>query len=109
MTVGNGLFSRGKVGAIDSTDLVIRFNGCRSVGEGGVRTNIVAVCNTRRPAAAMIGQAEWRSNPVRSAAEISCVSDASKLAQLNPMLAVKAAAHVSALVLARAPNSILGQ
>ena len=110
MTVGNVLFSRGTVSAIDSRDLVVRIHGCRSVGDGGVRSDMVAVCNTGRPAAAMIRQAEWRNNPaVKSAAEIWCVRDASKLAEIQPDASCKGAAHVSGLVLAKALSSMVGQ
>ncbi|MCS3743990.1 hypothetical protein FHX16_006005 [Rhizobium sp. BK661] len=67
--VGNGSFSRGEARAIDGSDLVVRFNGCRSVGEGGRRTDIVAVCNTGRPAAAM--------------------SETSRFAELMPVFAIQ--------------------
>jgi hypothetical protein len=88
--VGNGSFSRDEAAAIDNGDLVVRFNGCRSVGEGGVRTDIVAVCNTGRPAAAMIGHAAWRNSPaLKSAAEIWCVRDAPKFAELKPVFAIQ--------------------
>lgn len=88
--VGNGSFSRGQARAIDNSDLVVRFNGCRSVGEGGLRTDIVSVCNTGRPAAAMIGEATWRNSPaVMSAVEIWCVREASKFAEIKPALAIQ--------------------
>ena len=44
--VGNGEIGDGLAEAIDAADLVMRFNDCRSVGPGGERTDIVAVCNT---------------------------------------------------------------
>jgi len=88
--VGNGTFSNDDASAIDSCDLVIRFNDCRSVGEGGVRTDIVAVCNTGRPAAVMIGSTTWRNNPaVKRAATIWCVRDISKFVELKPLLAIQ--------------------
>lgn len=88
--VGNGSFSCGEARAIDSCDLIIRFNGCRSVGEGGLRTDIVAVCNTGRPAAAMIEHAAWRNSPaVKSTAKIWCVRDPSKFAELKPLIAIQ--------------------
>lgn len=88
--VGNGSFSRGEARAIDGSDLVVRFNGCRSVGEGGRRTDIVAVCNTGRPAAAMIGNGEWRNSPAeKSAAEIWCVRETSRFAELKPVFAIQ--------------------
>jgi hypothetical protein len=88
--VGNGSFSPGEARTIDSCDVVIRFNGCRSIGEGGFRTDIVAVCNTGRPAAAMIRQADWRNSPaVKSATEIWCVRDASKFAELKQVLEIQ--------------------
>jgi len=68
--VGNGSFSGDEADKIDSCDLVIRFNGCRSAGEGGIRTDVVAVCNTGRPAATMIRHNAWRNHPaVKNAAE----------------------------------------
>lgn len=86
--VGNGSFSPDEADRIDRCDLVIRFNGCRSAGEGGVRTDVVAVCNTGRPAASMIGQTSWCAHPaVRSAGAIWCVRDGLKFVELKPLLA----------------------
>lgn len=72
--VGNGPIAEGLAGAIDSADMVIRFNLCRSAGRGGVRTDIVAVCNTGRPALEMLAGGRWKaSEAVRQAMEIWCV------------------------------------
>lgn len=40
---------QGVADLIDLSDIVIRFNDCRSMGAGGSRTDVVAVCNTGRP------------------------------------------------------------
>ncbi|MEK1931987.1 MAG: Urease operon accessory protein, partial [Pararhizobium sp.] len=60
--VGNGPVPQGAASVIDAADLVIRFNDCRSCGAGGEKTDIVAVCNTGRPALAMLGGGRWKSN-----------------------------------------------
>lgn len=86
MIVGNGPVPEGAAAPIDAADLVIRFNDCRSVGAGGHRTDIVAVCNTGRPGKAM-AQAVWaESPPVRAAAAIWCVRDPEKFAVLREPL-----------------------
>ncbi len=85
--VGNGSFASSHAGVIDACDLIIRFNDCRSVGEGGLRTDVVAVCNTGRPALAMIRDTSWRERPaVASASAIWCVRDHHKFAELKPKL-----------------------
>jgi hypothetical protein len=77
--VGNGEIAGGAAGEIDAADLVVRFNDCRSIATGGSRTDVVAVCNTGRPARAMLGSADWRdSDPVVTAAEIWSVRDPRK-------------------------------
>lgn len=82
--VGNGEVPEGAAGIIDAADIVIRFNDCRSVGAGGTKTDIVAVCNTGRPALAMLGGGRWKtSQPVRDASEIWCVRDAEKFAAMR--------------------------
>ncbi|SCB48023.1 hypothetical protein GA0061102_106232 [Rhizobium miluonense] len=89
MIVGNGEIAVGAAAAIDAADLVIRFNDCRSMGAGGRRTDVVAVCNTGRPARAMLGSAEWRKSPaVASASEIWSVRDPRKFAALRAPLAI---------------------
>ncbi|WP_199287238.1 Urease operon accessory protein [Rhizobium chutanense] len=76
-------------GSIDAGDFVIRFNDCRSYGAGGSRTDAVAVCNTGRPAKAMLGSPEWRAHPgVVSAGEIWSVRDPEKFAAMRAPLAV---------------------
>nr|WP_132073684.1 Urease operon accessory protein [Sinorhizobium americanum] len=88
MIVGNGEVPEGAAAAIDAADLVIRFNDCRSVGRGGTRTDIVAVCNTGRPALAMLGGGRWKtSEPVRQAREIWSVRSAAKFAAMRADLA----------------------
>ncbi|MBW0371389.1 Urease operon accessory protein [Ensifer adhaerens] len=88
--VGNGSFADADALVIDSCDLVIRFNDCRSVGDGGKRTDVVAVCNTGRPAAAMIGQPAWRNNSaVKNAGTILCVREGTKFAELKQQLAIQ--------------------
>ncbi len=87
--VGNGPVPDGLAGAIDAADLVIRFNDCRSLGRGGVRTDIVAVCNTGRPALAMLGGGHWKASAaVRQAREFWCVRASQMFAAMRPALAV---------------------
>ena len=87
--VGNGEIAEGLATEIDAADLVVRFNDCRSMGAGGSRTDVVAVCNTGRPARAMLGSAEWRKSPaVASASEIWSVRNPSKFAALRAPLAL---------------------
>lgn len=89
MIVGNGPLAAGAAEAIDAVDLVVRFNDCISAGPGGQRTDIVAVCNTGRPAKSMLSSLEWRSKPaVKAATEIWGVRDPRKFAALRDTLAV---------------------
>lgn len=89
MVVGNGEIAEGASKEIDAADMVVRFNDCRSFGAGGSRTDIVAVCNTGRPARAMLGSAEWRKSPsVAVASEIWSVRDPRKFAALRAPLAL---------------------
>lgn len=89
MIVGNGEIAAGAAAMIDAADKVIRFNDCRSMGAGGSRTDVVAVCNTGRPARAMLGSAEWRKSPaVASASEIWSVRDPVKFAALRGPLSL---------------------
>ncbi|MBY5736770.1 glycosyltransferase family 29 protein [Rhizobium leguminosarum] len=89
MIVGNGEVGDGISGIIDAADFVIRFNDCLSYGAGGSRTDAVAVCNTGRPAKAMLGSREWRAHPgVVSAGEIWSVRDPEKFAAMRAPLAV---------------------
>ncbi|UVD59175.1 Urease operon accessory protein [Rhizobium sp. Pop5] len=89
MIVGNGEVGDGMAGIIDAADFVIRFNDCRSYGAGGSRTDAVAVCNTGRPAKAMLGSSEWRDHPgVVAAREIWSVRDPEKFAAMRAPLAV---------------------
>lgn len=85
MIVGNGEIPRGAADFIDLSDVVIRFNDCRSVGPGGNRTDIVAVCNTGRPGKAMTESAEWRNNDsVQQASAIWSVRDPAKFSDMEP-------------------------
>ncbi|MBB2693619.1 UNVERIFIED_ORG: hypothetical protein GGI63_004504 [Rhizobium esperanzae] len=87
--VGNGEVGEGEAGIIDAADFVVRFNDCRSYGAGGRRTEAIAVCNTGRPAKAMLGSPEWRAHPgVVSAREIWSVRDPEKFAAMRVPLAV---------------------
>lgn len=86
--VGNGPVAEGADRLIDQSDLVIRFNDSRNVGKAGIRTDVVAVCNTGRPAHAMIDSRHWQeSRPVRDCREIWSVRDPEKFAALRPQLA----------------------
>lgn len=88
MIVGNGPVPQRAAAIIDAADLVIRFNDCRSCGTGGQKTDIVAVCNTGRPALSMLGGGQWKTNAaVRQAGEIWCVRAADKFQTLRPQLA----------------------
>lgn len=86
--VGNGDVPQGAAAAIDAADLVIRFNDCRSLGKGGTRTDIVAVCNTGRPALSMLGGGRWKTSAaVRQASEIWSVRSGAKFAAMRADLA----------------------
>jgi hypothetical protein len=86
--VGNGSVQEGLAETIDSADLVIRFNGCRSAGNGGLKTDIIAVCNTGRPALEMLAGGRWMaSESVRQAKEIWCVRTSAMFAAMRAPLA----------------------
>lgn len=85
--VGNGEIADGLADVIDAADLVLRFNDCRSVGPGGGRTDIVAVCNTGRPGKAMTEEANWACNKsVWLASSIWCVRDPAKFKAMRPVI-----------------------
>jgi hypothetical protein len=85
--VGNGDIPEGMAGAIDSADIVIRFNLCRSAGNGGFRTDIIAVCNTGRPALEMLAGGRWKASEcVRQAREIWCVRTSKMFAAMREPL-----------------------
>lgn len=87
--VGNGPIRDGLADAIDSADIVVRFNLCRSAGAGGVRTDIIAVCNTGRPALEMLAGGRWKaSETVRQASEIWCVRAPETFAALRVPLSL---------------------
>lgn len=94
MIVGNGDVPSAAGAAIDAADIVVRFNDCRSVGTGGGKTDIVAVCNTGRPGLGMLGGGRWKTSAaVRQARAIWCVRSGAKfeamradLAETNPDL-----------------------
>lgn len=85
---GNGSMPSGAANFIDAADCVIRFNDCRSMGAGGRRTDVVAVCNTGRPALSMLGRAGWSRNPgVVAAREIWCVRQPDMFEAKRPAIA----------------------
>lgn len=85
--VGNGPVADGTAVLIDAADLVIRFNGSRNFGAAGTRTDVIAVCNTGRPAATMLADPLWRNSAaVKACAEIWSVRDPQKFAELRPQL-----------------------
>lgn len=89
MIVGNGPVADNAAALIDAADLVIRFNGSRNFGAAGRRTDVIALCNTGRPAAAMLGDPAWRdSEAVRAASEFWLVRHPQKFAELQAALAV---------------------
>ncbi|MGG7516533.1 Urease operon accessory protein [Allorhizobium undicola] len=76
MIVGNGEVAADAAPFIDACDMVIRFNGCRNFGLAGRRTDIVALCNTGRPAKAMLEDETWRaSEAVKAASALWMVRD----------------------------------
>lgn len=86
--VGNGRIPEGVEETIDAADLVIRFNGCRSAGRGGWKTDVIAACNTGRPALEMLAGGRWKaSETVRQATEIWCVRTAEVFAAMRAPLA----------------------
>ncbi|PYE87856.1 Urease operon accessory protein [Phyllobacterium leguminum] len=83
MIVGNGSVPEGAAAKIDAADTVIRFNDCRSVGPSGSKTDIVAVCNTGRPARSML-EGGWKTNAaVCRAKEIWSVRSAEKFSKMR--------------------------
>jgi hypothetical protein len=89
MIVGNGDIGEAGAAAVSAAGYVIRFNECRSYEASPGRTDVVAVCNTGRPAKAMLGSREWAEHPaVREAAAIWSVRDPEKFAALRAPLAV---------------------
>lgn len=98
--VGNGAVPESAAMEIASADCVIRFNDCRSY-RPGQRTDIVAVCNTGRPAKMMLGTSvpsaphanilptAWCAHPaVVEAASIWCVRNPALFAALRAPLAI---------------------
>jgi hypothetical protein len=85
MIVGNGDIEQGLARQIDGGDVVIRFNGVRNFDHAGSRTDVIAVCNTGRPAKAMLQDAGWRESvPVKDCAMIWSVRDPQKYQQIKP-------------------------
>ncbi len=83
--VGNGEINEGVADMINGFDLVIRFNDCRSLGPGGEKTDIVAVCNTGRPGKAMTQDVLWKeSAAVKQATAIWSVRHPAKFAEMQP-------------------------
>lgn len=89
MIVGNGSVAEGAADLIDAADFVIRFNDCRSFGRAGRRTDVIAVCNTGRPARNMIQSETWReSAPVGACSQIWSVRDPGKFDEMRRPLAI---------------------
>jgi hypothetical protein len=89
MIVGNGDIAKTGAAAMAAADYVIRFNECRSYEASPGRTDVVAVCNTGRPAKVMLGSREWADHPaVREARAIWSVRDPLKFAALRAPLAL---------------------
>ncbi|MDB5524390.1 MAG: putative urease accessory protein [Rhizobium sp.] len=89
MIIGNGEIDAGLAGTIDAADLVMRFNDCRSVGNGGSKTDIIAVCNTGRPGKKMLEEPGWKDNPaVLAASSIWCVRDPERFNAMRVPLSV---------------------
>ena len=86
--VGNGDIPQGVAERIDAADLVIRFNDCRSAGRGGEKTDVVAVCNTGRPALAMLGGGWASLAAVRPAGAIWCARAPETFAAMRAALAL---------------------
>ena len=87
--VGNGEIAPLAAPVIDAADLVVRFNECGSFGRGGTKTDIVAVCNTGRPAKAMLSSDAWKTSaPVTMASALWSVRDPAKFAAMRAPLAV---------------------
>lgn len=85
MIIGNGDVPQEVADAIDAADLVIRFNNARNFGVAGRRTDVMAVCNTGRPAKAMLGSETWRNSPAVSASgAIWSVRDPAKFEAMKP-------------------------
>ncbi|WEZ82791.1 Urease operon accessory protein [Rhizobium sp. 32-5/1] len=88
MIVGNGDVTEGLAATIDAADLVVRFNDCRSYGAGGTKTDVIAVCNTGRPALSMLGGGKWKTSAaVREVREIWCARSPQKFECLRTDLA----------------------
>jgi hypothetical protein len=89
MIVGNGEIGAEGAAAVAAARFVIRFNECRSYEASPGRTDVVAVCNTGRPAKAMLSSEIWRAHPaVVEASEIWSVRDPEKFAALKGPLAI---------------------
>jgi hypothetical protein len=85
MIVGNGDIAQEVAPVIDGADMVIRFNGARNFETAGNRTDVVAVCNTGRPAKAMLSDTAWcESVPVRDCSAIWSVRDPQKFMEIKP-------------------------
>lgn len=85
MIIGNGAIGEGVASLANASDLVVRFNLCGSFGSDDRRCDVVAVCNTGRPAKAMVGAPAWRAHPaVQKASEIWSVRDAHTFDAMKP-------------------------
>ncbi|NSZ17600.1 Urease operon accessory protein [Agrobacterium vitis] len=89
MIIGNGEVPQEVADAIDAADMVIRFNGARNFGMAGHRTDVMAVCNTGRPAKAMLADCAWRNSPaVDISGAIWSVRDPAKFEAMKPDILV---------------------
>ncbi|MBS7534536.1 Urease operon accessory protein [Ancylobacter sonchi] len=68
LLVGNGSVDPCAIPRLDDFDRVIRFNDCRNFASAPGRTDVVAVCNTGRPARQMSASVAWRRHPAAAAA-----------------------------------------
>lgn len=85
--IGNGEIAQGVAELADASDMVVRFNLCSTYGASGHKCDVVALCNTGRPAKQMAFSAEWRAHPaVQSAGEIWSVRDAAKFHDMKPQI-----------------------
>lgn len=74
--IGNGAVEQRYAAAIESHDLIIRFNDCRNFEDCATRTDVVAICNIGRAAKKLLSSPDWRNRPsVAEASEIWSTRD----------------------------------
>ncbi|MCB4769725.1 Urease operon accessory protein [Ancylobacter sp. Lp-2] len=87
LLVGNGSVDPLALSRLDDFDLVVRFNDCRNFASAPGRTDVVAVCNTGRPARQMSAATAWRRHPaVVAAREIWSVRPPRLFAAARPRI-----------------------